>query len=152
MPTSQATRRSFMSSAVAGAALAGPLALLGGCGSGSGSTSGTGLLGVLTSQTSASTTSEADVWKGAIGQAFRIGTTTGPVYASLTSVTPQAAGDRPDGLRQEPLLLSFALDAGYDVGAEGTYFLDRTMANQSQLFMQRGTTASGAPELIALLN
>jgi hypothetical protein len=152
MPQSHATRRSFISSAVAGAAIAGPLALLGGCGSGTGTTSGTSLLDMLTSQSSAVTTSEADTWKGAIGQAFRIGTDKGPVYASLTSVTPQPAGNRPDSLRQEPLLLSFTLDAGYDVGAEGTFFLDRTMANASQLFMQPGKTANGGPELVALLN
>lgn len=152
MPESHASRRSFISTAVAGVAVAGPIALLGGCGSGTGTTSGTGLLGMLTGQSSASTATEADVWKNAIGQSFRIGTKTGPVFASLTSVTAQAAGDRPDGLRQQPLLLSFALDAGYDVAGDETLFLDRTMANQSQLFMQRGTTANGGAELVALLN
>jgi hypothetical protein len=152
MPMTKATRRSFISSAAAGVAVTGPLALLAGCGVGSGSTSGTSLLDMLTSQSSASAASEADVWTGAIGQAFRIGTDKGPVYASLTSVTAQAAGDRPDTLRQQPLLLSFTLDAGYDVSPDGTFFLDRTMANVSQLYMQRGTTANGRPELIALLN
>jgi hypothetical protein len=152
MPKSEATRRSFISSAAAGVAIAGPLALLGGCGSGTGMTSGTSLLDMLTSKSSASTSSEADMWKGAVGQAFRIGTDKGPVYASLTSVTPQFAGDRPDSLRQEPLLLSFTLDAGYAVAAEGTFFLDRTMANVSQLFMQPGKAANGGTTLSALLN
>lgn len=152
MPETEATRRSFISTAVAGAAVVVPLALLAGCGSGSASASGSSLLSLVTGQSSASAGSEADIWKGAIGQSFRIGTKTGPVYASLASVTAQPAGLRPDDLRQEPLLLSFTMDAGYDVVGDETYFLDRTMANESKLFMQRGTTANGRPELVALLN
>ena len=67
-------------------------------------------------------------------------------------MTAQPVGERPGELRQEPLLLSFTMDAGYDAVGDETYFLDRTMANASQLFMQRGTTANGRPELVALLN
>jgi hypothetical protein len=152
MSEAAATRRSFISTAVTGAAVVVPLALLGGCGSGSGSASGSGLLSLLTGKSSASASSEADIWKSAVGQSFRIGTTTGPVYASLTSVIAQPAGERPGDLRQEPLLLSFTLDAGYDAGGDETYFLDRMMANESRLFMQRGTSANGRPELLALLN
>ena len=152
MPESEATRRSFISTAISGAAVAVPLALLGGCGAGSGSASGSSLFSLITGQSSASLGTEADIWKGAIGQTFRIGSKTGPVFAALTSVTAQPAGARPDNLRQEPLLLSFTLEAGYDAVGDETYFLDRTMANASTLFMQRGTTANGSPELIALLN
>jgi len=152
MAQTEASRRSFISSAAAGVVIAGPLALLGGCGSGSASGTSTGLLDMLTSQSSASTASEADVWNSAIGQSFRIGTDNGPVYASLTSVTAQPSGARPADLRQAPLLLSFTLDAGYEIAGEGLFFLDRTMASSSQLFMQVGKAANGRPELNALLN
>ncbi len=153
MPRTETSRRSFIGTAAAGAALMGPVALLGGCGAGGGSATGTSFVDMIVSQTIGSTQTEADVWKSAIGQSFRIGSATGPLYASLTSVTAQPPqGDRPDDLRQQPLLLSFTLDAGYDTVGDEMYYLDRTMANASRLFMQRGTTANGRPELVALLN
>ncbi|UVO54896.1 hypothetical protein [Sphingomonas sp. SUN039] len=153
MPETVPTRRSFIGSAAAGAALLGPVALLGGCGTGGGSSSLTSVVDKLLGQASLSTKTESDVWESAIGQSFRFGGENGPVYASLTSVTAQPLfGDRPDDLRQKPLMLSFTLDAGYDTLGDEVYYLDRTMANESKLFMQRGTTANGRPELLALLN
>jgi hypothetical protein len=153
MPNSDTTRRSFISSAAKGAAVVAPIALLGGCGTGGGATSVATVLDKLLGQAPLSSKTEADVWQTAIGQSFRLGSDTGPVYASLTSVTAQSAGgDRPDELRQQPLLLSFTVDAGYRVPDEAMFQLDRSMASQWQLFMQRGTTANGAAELVALLN
>lgn len=153
MPNTESTRRSFIGTAAAGAAMLGPVALLGGCGTGGGSGTATGFIDKLVSQAVGSTKTETSIWESAIGQSFRIGSETGPIYASLTSVTAQPVqGDRPDDLRQQPLLLAFTLDAGYDALGDKLYFLDRTMANESQLFMQRGTTANGRPELLALLN
>jgi hypothetical protein len=153
MPNRDTTRRSFIASAVQGAAIATPLALLGGCGSGSSAMSATGVLDKLLGQAPLSSKTEADIWQSAVGQSFRLGSDTGPVYVSLTSVTAQpTGGDRPDELRQQPLLLSFTVDAGYRVPEESVFQLDRTMASETRLFMQRGLTANGGPELVALLN
>ena len=127
-----------------------PVAVLGGC-SGGGASS---VAATLLNDTSfASGKTESQIWLDSVGKSFRIGGATGPIYASLTSVVAQPSGGvRPVDVRQEPLLLSFTLDAGYDTLGDETYFLDRTMGNESRLFMQRGTTANGRPELLALLN
>ena len=146
MAETHATRRSFIEMA----SVLAPIAVLGGC-SGSG---GSAVVATLLNDTSfASGKTEAQIWLDSVGKSFRIGGATGPIYASLTSVVAQPSGGvRPADVRQDPLLLSFTLDAGYDTLGDETYFLDRTMGNESRLFMQRGTTANGRPELLALLN
>ncbi len=146
MADTQATRRGFIELA----AVLGPVAALAGC-SGSGASSV--VSGLIADTSFASGKTESQIWQDSVGKSFRIGGSTGPIYASLTSVVPQpSGGERPDEIRQEPLLLAFTLDAGYDTLGDETYFLDRTMGNESRLFMQRGTTANGRPELLALLN
>lgn len=142
----EATRRGFIEMA----AVLAPVAALGACSGGGGSS----VISSLVSDTSfASGKTESQIWQESVGKSFRIGGATGPIYASLTSVVAQpSGGTRPDEIRQEPLLLAFTLDAGYDTLGDESYFLDRTMGNESRLFMQRGTTANGRPELLALLN
>ncbi len=154
MPKTEATRRSFIGSATAGAALLGPLAVLAGCsGNGSAPSAGSGLLSLLGAAPISSAKTEAQIWQDAIGESFRIGGATGPIYASLASVTPQPSfSTRPDDLRQQSLVLSFVLDRGYDTTGDAIYFLDRTMGTEPRLFMQRGTDANGRVELVALLN
>lgn len=146
MADTETTRRSFIQIA----SVLTPVAVLGGC-SGSG---GSSVVATLMNDTSFSSgKTESQIWLDSVGKSFRIGGATGPIYASLTSVVAQPSGGlRPADIRQEPLLLAFTLDAGYDTRGDETYFLDRTMGNESRLFMQRGTTASGRPELLALLN
>ena len=154
MVKTQATRRSFIGSATAGAALLGPLAVLAGCsGGGSTASAGAGLLSLFGAEPISSAKTETQIWQDAVGEPFRIGGATGPLYASLASVTPQPSfGPRPDDLRQQSLVLSFVLDRGYDTTGDAIYFLDRTMGTEPRLFMQRGTDANGRAELVALLN
>ena len=146
MADGSTTRRGFIEFA----SVLAPVAVLGGCSGGGGSA----VVAALVNDTSfASGKTESQIWLDSVGKSFRIGGAAGPVYASLTSVVAQPSGGvRPDEIRQEPLLLSFTLDVGYDTRGDETYFLDRTMGNESRLFMQRGTIASGRPELLALLN
>lgn len=149
MAQTETSRRAFIGSA----ALLGPVALLSGCGSGGGASAQSAISSLFGASTVASGQTETQIWQAAIGQTFRIRSAAGPIFASLTSVTAQPLfGERPDMLRQAPLLLSFTLDAGYDTTGDDLYFLDRTMGTESRLFMQRGTTATGRPELLALLN
>jgi hypothetical protein len=139
-----ATRRSFIGSA---AALA-PLGMLAACG-GSGSGSGGSLFGA----TAIDMRPEPDIWTSAVGQVFNVAAPSGRISATLSSVAPQSpGGDRPEELRQTPIMLTFTLFPGYDTIGDEVYWLDRTMGTESRLFMQRATDANGRITLMALLN
>jgi hypothetical protein len=149
MAETHASRRTFIEMA----AVMVPVAALAGCTGGNGGS----IIGQISQAVGieplAAAPSEQSIWQGAIGSSSRLGTSSGPVFATLGSVTAQpSGGERPDELRQQPLLLSFTIDAGYDPQVDDMFYLDRTMGTESRLFMQRGTDASGRPELVALLN
>lgn len=153
----ETSRRALIKSAVAGAALCGPLALLAGC---SGDAAPGNLLSVVPAKPAtsfgataiAAGSAEVDYWKTAVGQTFKITGPEGPMYAILSAVTPlPIEGDRPSDLRPQPMAATFTLDRGYRPIGDVLYAMVQGREAETQLFLQRGGTVE-APTLTAQFN
>lgn len=153
----QTSRRDVVKSLVAGAAALGPLAVLGACSENLGSSTALSVVPRLASasfvtQAATATLGELDYWSSAIGQTFRITGPEGPMTATLSAVTPLAiVGERPDELRAQPMIATFALARSERPLGDRIYALVQGRERESELFLQRGGTAD-APTLSALFN
>lgn len=95
--------------------------------------------------------SEADMWAGQVDRPFTISGAGAKVAARLTSVKRQTtSGKRPAQLRQQPLALTFTLEPGFDTTGEAIYAIKQTGGIQAELFLQRGSDATGT-RLVAIL-
>lgn len=156
MTEAETSRRELVQSALMGAVLIGPFGLLAGCrDDGAGATGLTVVPGKATSFGAAATAAgkaEIDYWRAAIGSMFKVTGLEGPMFATLASVTPLAIrGKRPESLRVQPMVATFALDRGYKPVGDRLYSLVRGQESETRLFLQRAGTVE-APTLIAQFN
>jgi len=151
MLKTEVTRRVVVGNAVAGVALVGPLAVIGG--SAVMADKKAPVSKTPTPLTAKGGLTEADQWQNAVGQKFTLWTGSATLTAKLASAERQPySGPRPAALRREPLLLTFAIDARANPIGDVIYQLDRSVAGMMQMFLQKRVGTSGTAVMTALLN
>lgn len=152
MKIAETSRRTFIGGAASTAAVLGPLAIV----SGSAPKGRDAARRTVTSPTPLGgkdgSTSEVDRWSTLVGQRFVIASAATTQGAVLALAKPGVSiGARPKILRQQPLALTFRLDA--PLAAGDAIFRVMTAAGiDTLLFMQPGQDSTGAARLTALLN
>jgi hypothetical protein len=152
----ETSRRELIKSALVSATLIGPFGLLAGCkedgATGSGLTVVAGKPASFGAAAIAAGKAEIDYWRAAVGQMFKVTGPEGPMYATLAAVSALVVqGDRPKGLRAQPMVATFTLDRGYKPVGDALYSLVKGQESETPLFLQRAGTVD-APTLIAQFN
>ena len=130
------TRRTFVCSATAVAALLWPLASA----ARHMSSDGAG-------------TTEAERWSAAIGRTVRLSGAGGSMHGTLVEVVIERHDPaRPAAVRPQAFWAHFTFDAADAPDGEAIYALDRPIAGHSELFLTRSPDQAGRAVLKALFN
>lgn len=120
-----------------------------------GRTEGAGMVSILSSRGAPRTLDAVptNAWTAAIDTLVQIDGERGTATARILSVArAPMGGERPAGLRQEALIVTFETDPSYAPDGDKIYAMRTAVSGVSELFLTRGETLFGKAILMAVLN
>ena len=94
-----------------------------------------------------------DAWTAAVDSLVHINGEHGMATGRILSVaSAPMGGERPAGLREQALIVTFETDPAYAPDGDKTYVIQTAVAGVRELFLTRGETVYGRAILLAVLN